>query len=197
MTRLLHASGDTALAKRTLRLYIQVVGKAWQANNETEGGNTDTNQYWVETLVAGARMLCRSVSSNPGLEGIEDVREAGTCVEKARTRLDAKANDDVSRRLRASVDLAEGIWGSVLAIKGLSFALYSNTMVSFLPHRTSATYQNFPPRGSTCPLLTIDQYISYTPCVLPPCAFLCTPRALTEPQAGHRECGDGAGRRCE
>ncbi|KAF8229254.1 hypothetical protein L208DRAFT_1439479 [Tricholoma matsutake] len=117
MTRLLHASGDTALAKRTLRLYIQVVGKAWQANSEMEGEMTDTNQSWVETLVAGARMLCRSASSNPGLEGIEDVREAGTCLEKARKRLNADASDDEGRRLRASVDLAEGIWVSVLALK--------------------------------------------------------------------------------
>jgi hypothetical protein len=120
MTRLLHASGDTALAKRTLRLYIQVVGKAWQTNNEIEGEYTDTNRCWVETLVAGARMLCRSASSNLGLEGIEDVREAGTCIEKARTRLDLHADDGEGRRLRASVDLAEGIWSSVLALKGLS-----------------------------------------------------------------------------
>lgn len=134
MTRLLHASGDTALAKRTLRLYIQVVGKAWQANSEMEGEMTDTNQSWVETLVAGARMLCRSASSNPGLEGIEDVREAGTCLEKARKRLNADASDDEGRRLRASVDLAEGIWVSVLALKGMS----SNFI--FLPLKSHLFY---------------------------------------------------------
>jgi hypothetical protein len=81
--------------------------------------NTDTNRCWVETLVAGARMLCRIASSNQGLEGIEEAREAGTCIEKARTRLRVDANDDEGRRLRASVDLAEGIWASVLALKGL------------------------------------------------------------------------------
>jgi hypothetical protein len=83
----------------------------------------DTNQCWVETLVSGARMLCKSASSNSGPEGIKDVREAGTCIKKARTRLDVGANDDEGRRLRASVDLAEGIWCSVLALKGLSSPL--------------------------------------------------------------------------
>ena len=134
MTRLLHASGDIALAKRTLRLYIQVVGKAWHANNETVGENTDTNQCWVETLVSGARMLCKSASSKLGLEGIEDVREAGSCIEKARTRLGVDANDDEGRRLRASVDLAEGIWGSVLALKGWYLVLHTSILNPHLFH---------------------------------------------------------------
>ena len=157
MTRMLRASGDITLAKRTLRLYVQVVGKAWHANNETVGENTDTNQCWVETLVSGARMLCKSASSNLGLDGIEDVREAGIYIEKARARLDANTNSDEGRRLRASVDLAEGIWGSVLALKGLlSPFIYLNTKSSFLPPRTRATYQTHASCSRTRPPLTIN-----------------------------------------
>ncbi|KAJ7577917.1 hypothetical protein C8J56DRAFT_969997 [Mycena floridula] len=112
MTRLLHVSDDTALSKRTLRLYVQVVGKAWQASNADSGSDADTDQKWVETLIFGIRMLCKSASQLPGLEGIEDVREAGTLVEKARTRLDKADN-----ALSAALDLAEGVWQSVAAIK--------------------------------------------------------------------------------
>lgn len=183
MTRLLHASGDTPLAKRTLRLYVQVAGKAWQTNNEMEGENTDTDQRWVETLVAGARMLCRSASS--GVEGIEDVREAGTYIEKARTRLDPGANDDKGRRLRASVDLAEGIWSSVLALKGLSSNLvFISPVSSFPPYRTGAAHQTFSSRGCTCSLFTIDCRISYTLSILPPCSFFCTFGALSGSRTG-------------
>ncbi|KAF8152244.1 hypothetical protein B0H34DRAFT_724464 [Crassisporium funariophilum] len=113
MTRLLHLSGDTPLAKRTLRLYIQVVGKAYEASKEGVGEDKDTDEYWVETLVFGARMLCKFASSSPGLEGLEDVQEAGVVIEKARTRLDT-----TNARLMARVQLAEGIHKSLLAMKG-------------------------------------------------------------------------------
>ncbi|KAJ6632489.1 hypothetical protein B0H10DRAFT_1977554 [Mycena sp. CBHHK59/15] len=109
MTRLLHVSGDTPLAKRTLKLYVQIVGKAWQASSACV---SDTNRHWVDTLVAGARMLCKSASLAAGADGIEDVREAGKLLVKARTRLDA---DDAV--LGATVDLAEGVWNSVMAFK--------------------------------------------------------------------------------
>ncbi|KAF9467554.1 hypothetical protein BDZ94DRAFT_1155674 [Collybia nuda] len=111
MTRLLYASGDTPLAKRTLRLYIQVVGKAWQASGETLTDDTDENDSWVETLISGSRMLCKSASVTPGLEGIKDAREAGVCIEKARTRLDKN-----NTHLVARVNLAEGIWHSAMAL---------------------------------------------------------------------------------
>ncbi|KAF9478780.1 TPR-like protein [Pholiota conissans] len=66
LTKLLHLSATSALspapynrvlAKRTLKLYIQVVGKAWEASNEGVGEDMDTDSRWVETLVFGARML--------------------------------------------------------------------------------------------------------------------------------------------
>jgi hypothetical protein len=108
MTRLLYVSGDTELAKRTLRLYVQIVGKA-----RISGGDADSDRHWIEMLVQGARMLCRFAVSTTGLEGIRDAREAGTLIEKARERLN-KNNKEIA----ASVDLAEGIWSWVLAIKG-------------------------------------------------------------------------------
>ena len=91
---------------------MQVVGKAWQASGETPNQDTDSNQRWVETLVSGSRMLCKTASSLPGREGVDEVREARICLDKARMRLD----DD--NRLKASVDLAEGVWNSVVALKG-------------------------------------------------------------------------------
>ncbi|KAF8066830.1 hypothetical protein FPV67DRAFT_1768536 [Lyophyllum atratum] len=150
MTRLLHVSGDTALARRTLLLYTQIVGKAYEAsradstnnssatvnssnassgdlsadmpgevnsNEEDAYSDTDTDQAWVETLVAGARMLCRSAAAQGGLEGLKEAREAGVCVEKARTRLRPSGSKRDSVRLGASVDLAEGVWYVVMALK--------------------------------------------------------------------------------
>jgi hypothetical protein len=108
MTRLLCVSGDTELAKRTLRLYVQVVSKA-----HTAGSDADSDRHWVETLVQGARMLCRSAAATIGLEGIKDARDAGVLIEKARERL---CRED--KHLVASVDLAEGIWNWTISLKG-------------------------------------------------------------------------------
>ncbi|KAG5643985.1 hypothetical protein DXG03_009275 [Asterophora parasitica] len=136
MTRLLHASGDTVLARRTLLLYVQVVGKAYEASRADAGSNTssmgdltngindvedwvesdaDSDRSWVETLVAGARMLCRYSAAQPGLEGLREAREAGTCIVKARTRLRAEEVDGT--KLSAKVDLAEGVWNIIMALK--------------------------------------------------------------------------------
>ncbi|KIJ67164.1 hypothetical protein HYDPIDRAFT_25637 [Hydnomerulius pinastri MD-312] len=105
MTRLLYISGDNELAKRTLRLYVQVVSKACEAGVDDD---YDTDRHWVETLVEGSRMLCRLALSRPGSDGIEEVREAGELIEKAKTRLDT---DD--KELVARVALAEGVWNTV------------------------------------------------------------------------------------
>lgn len=113
MTRLLHVSGDTDLAKRTLRLYVQVVEKAWQTSDAGVGADTDSNLHWVETLSKGARMLCKLASISPGLVDIDDAKEAGVLIKKAKTRLDM--ND---KSLVARVDLAEGVWSSVMGLKG-------------------------------------------------------------------------------
>jgi len=104
MTRIFYISGDPQLARRTLRLYVQVVGKAWEAG---VGVDADTDQHWVETLIQGARMLCRLA----GPSGVEDAREAGELIENAKTRLDKD-----NKELMASVNLGEGIWSSVMAL---------------------------------------------------------------------------------
>jgi hypothetical protein len=109
--RLFYVSGDTELAKRTLRLYVQVVGKAHQADSDSV--DADSDRCWVETLVQGARMLCRFALAASGLEGLKDAREAGELIEKARTRLDV-----ADKALSASVDLAEGIWSMTMALRG-------------------------------------------------------------------------------
>jgi len=92
-----------------------VVGKAYQASKEGIGEDQDTDEYWVDTLVFGARMLLKTASSRPGLEGVDDVKEAGDVLAKARTRL--KLED---KPLLAKVLLSEGIYWSLLAIKGTS-----------------------------------------------------------------------------
>lgn len=107
MTRLFYVSGDVQLARRTLRLYVQVVGKAWEAGGAGVGVDSDSNRNWVETLTQGARMLCRLAGSN----GVNDAREAGVLVEKAKIRLDLE-----DKELVAKVSLAEGIWSSTMGL---------------------------------------------------------------------------------
>ncbi len=111
MMRISEASGDTTLATRALRLYTHTVGKAKLARKPTESDAT-----WVSTLVWGARMLCRvalAADSTLGHRGIDEAREAGVILEKAKERLDSS-----DKALKASVELAEGIWNTVMAIKG-------------------------------------------------------------------------------
>jgi hypothetical protein len=107
MTRVFYIAGDPQLARRTLRLYVQIVGKAREAGGIGVGVDADTDRHWVETLVQGARMLCRL--TGPG--GVEDGTEAGVLIDKAKTRLDK--ND---KELVASVNLAEGIWSTVMGL---------------------------------------------------------------------------------
>ena len=64
-------------------------------------------------------MLCRVACSKSGTvlgttgNGLDEAKEAGALIEKAKTRLDK--ND---AELAASVYLVEGIWHSVMAYKG-------------------------------------------------------------------------------
>jgi hypothetical protein len=66
-------------------------------------------------------MLCRVACSKSGTvlgttgNGLDEAKEAGVLIEKAKYRLDK--ND---AELTASVYLAEGIWYSVMAYKGKS-----------------------------------------------------------------------------
>ena len=48
-----------------------------------------------------------------GRRGIDEAREAGVILEKAKERLDPS-----DKTLKAHVELAEGVWNTVMAIKG-------------------------------------------------------------------------------
>lgn len=120
MIRLFHLGGDTPLAIRTLKLYVQIVSKSYQASSSgAHEQDIDSDVNWVETLVFGVRMICRYVVGNTGSDtevhddDDELLEYAGTLFEKARSRLDKE-----KKILVASVWLAEGIWFSVLALKG-------------------------------------------------------------------------------
>ena len=119
MTRLLAVSGDPDLARRTLRLYIQVVSKAREAGS-TDGGHgpetdsgieMDSDKQWVQTLVLGSRLLCRSALTEPDYgKAVDMAKEAGTVLEKAKLSLDKEDTE-----LVAGMQLAEGVWHSVMA----------------------------------------------------------------------------------
>lgn len=127
MSRLLYVAGNPELAKCTLRLYVQVVSKAREAglaesNSEREdsgdrlgvGSDMDTDQYWVQTLTHGARMLCRlALTEKEECTAIEECKEAGDLIEKAKTRLDFN-----NKELLGDVQLAEGILNFVMAHTG-------------------------------------------------------------------------------
>ena len=120
MTRLLYLYGDTKLAKRTLKLYIQVVGKAYETSGHRSesssgtdsGEDTDTDSNWVDTLIFGATMLCIS-SSSSNLTEMDDLNEAHEIIEKAKTRLNKQ-----DKRLAAKMSLAEGIYWMMMGVKG-------------------------------------------------------------------------------
>ena len=123
MTRLLYLYGDTKLAKRTLNLYIQVVGKAYETSGHSSeldsgpgsGSDTDTDSNWVDTLLFGATMLCTSSasSSSSNLTEMDDLKEAHKIIEKAKTRLNKQ-----DKRLVAKMYLAEGVYWMMLGIRG-------------------------------------------------------------------------------
>lgn len=122
MTKLLYlSSDDTNLAKQFLKLYIQVVGKAYETSGsvsglcsrgegETQGEDTDTDENWVDTLVFGAIMSCKYASVS---NEMDELNEAHQIIEKAKTRLD-KAN----KRLVAKVSLVEGVYWMIVGVKG-------------------------------------------------------------------------------
>ncbi|KAA1470851.1 hypothetical protein DENSPDRAFT_836753 [Dentipellis sp. KUC8613] len=130
MVRVCSTAGDFALAKRTLRLYAQILGKARES-----GADCDTDENWVTTLVWGARMLCRlALVEEPSkdVQVIEDAREAGEMLDKAKTRMNP---DDVEQK--ALVELAEGIWNTVMAIVEQDHLTRTSRLTAALAH-----YQN-------------------------------------------------------
>jgi hypothetical protein len=61
-------------------------------------------------------MLCRvalAADSTVGHRGIDEAREAGVVLEKAKERLDPS-----DKTLKANVELAEGVWNTAMGIKG-------------------------------------------------------------------------------
>jgi hypothetical protein len=132
--RISEASGDTALATRALRLYVHTVGKAKLARKPTEPDVT-----WVSTLAWGARMLCRvalAADSTPGQGGIDEAREAGAILKKAKERLDPS-----DKTLKAYVELAEGVWNTAMAIKGTCHFI-SLFDITYLKHRARSAESN-------------------------------------------------------
>ena len=134
MTRLFYATGDTRLARRTLKLYIQVVGKAYEAEGAGVALDADSDRHWVETLTHGARMLCRMA----GPTGIEEAREAGKLIEKAKKRLQENDKD-----LVAAVHLAEGVWSATTAMVEHDSRMRASRMAHALAN-FAASVKSFP-----------------------------------------------------
>ncbi|KAF8265291.1 hypothetical protein EI94DRAFT_1702610 [Lactarius quietus] len=106
--RIAEACGDAVLATRALRLYVLTVGKA-----KLTGESTESDATWVATLVWGSRMLCRlslMADLTSGNRGIDEAREAGTILEKAKERLTQmtrrKEQDHLSRTSRLTTALS-------------------------------------------------------------------------------------------
>ena len=131
MSRLFYVAGDPDLAKRTLRLYVQIVSKAREARLAEEqdtkaeaagafgaGADIDTDFQWAQTLIQGSRMFSRlALIEEDSGKAVEEAREAGEMIEKVKSRLDQ--ND---KTLLASVQLAEAIWHVVTAYTGMLFS---------------------------------------------------------------------------
>lgn len=154
MTRLFHLSGDTPLAIRTLKLYIQIVGKAYQTRKAdgkvgsaaADGeGDEESDEHWVETCIFGIRMICRHYASFTSLQSaaeevddteMEDMLDyAGTLIGKARARfaVEEGEGDGKWRLLNACLYLAEGVWECCMAQRGmLMISIYRSVIESVL-----------------------------------------------------------------
>jgi hypothetical protein len=99
------------LAKRTLKVYVEVVGKARASGDTT---NPEPDDDWVKMLVDGARLLSRKAIEDE--DGEEDLKSALAYLIAAKS--DLKGDLAGHKSLEASIYLAEGIVLSVLAIKG-------------------------------------------------------------------------------
>lgn len=116
MAHLFYVSGDSSLAIRTLKLYVQVVSKGFEAGSLVLLPRSKDETRWIETLIQGARMLCRIACTKEGLEGLEEAREAGLLIGKAKEAL--AITKEGEGELGAELLLAEGVWESVIATKG-------------------------------------------------------------------------------
>lgn len=121
-----------------------------EIETEADTAQIDTDRAWIQTCVFGARMICKAVSYPSGMDGSiakkvnDDLKEAGRLIELARERLKSRnklevngdgkedKDDKEDNELERSVDLAEGIWLSVSAVKREHFSL--SLPSSFLFH---------------------------------------------------------------
>jgi hypothetical protein len=105
------------LARRTLRVYVEVVGKARVSGDRT---NPEGGAVWVRTLVDGARILCRRALGVEGgnEDGEEDLKDAMRYLGIARGDLGGIGDGEERKEVEAALELAQGIVLSVLAIKG-------------------------------------------------------------------------------
>jgi hypothetical protein len=157
-----------------VRLYVQIVSKAYQAEGVGVGTDADSNRNWVETLIQGARMLCRVAQAKMGLDGIKEAEEGGSLIEKAKSRLDA--SDDA---LVTTVDLAEGIWSSLMALKGQWWLSSTQGLVTISSPRARPTYPTHPLLPFTHPLPLFRPKVSYRIWVLPPRPLSSASRSFT------------------
>lgn len=162
--RLLHASGEHMLAKRTLKLYVQLVTKARQASMseiETtirrrrtldsldndpavmgegepveEPSGSDNDRQFVGGLIFGARMLCRL----PG--DVEDIKWAKECLDIAKGVLAGNARLARDLTLKARLSCADGIVESTLAYRDADRATRPLLMRSAVDHLASAVQFN-------------------------------------------------------
>lgn len=140
LIRLLHANGDNELAKRTFKLYVQLVTKSRQASlgevkstirrrrtldsldNDpavmgdvepvAESISADSDRQFVECLIFGARMLCRL----PGDVG--DAKWVRECVNNAKNIMAQNPYLERDKLLKARLCVADGIADSILAQRG-------------------------------------------------------------------------------
>lgn len=71
------------------------------------GVSQERDRIWVETLVQGARMLCRMAG------GMEEAQEAGELL-----RLASKGLDEQDKVSAAALKRAKGIWHTCMALRG-------------------------------------------------------------------------------
>ncbi|KAH7914927.1 hypothetical protein BJ138DRAFT_1133034 [Hygrophoropsis aurantiaca] len=144
MARLLYVSGDHDLAKRTLRLYVQIISKAKEVGMD----DVDTDRHWVETLVYGSWMLCRLALTRTSSDSVEEVSEAGELLENAKTRLDPG-----DKELLGRVALAEGVWNIALALTEQS--------PDTRPTRLAQALAQFIVSAETHPTATANHYLAH------------------------------------
>lgn len=183
MTRISEASGDTVLATRALRLYVHTVGKAKLARKPTE-----SDAMWVSTIAWGARMLCRvalSADSTSGHRGIDEAREAGVILEKAKERLDPS-----DKGLKAYVELAEGIWNTTMAIKGTcqSIPLFD---IAHTEYRARSVESNIMAHKCTFSSGELDTGTAICFCLLSHCPRVVQANPSAKPWTSDRERAHG------